>query len=61
MILLPFLIEREQMAVVGLTIAALGVVNLVAAFIQRRSAKRARSFSNSLIPRLMRNGETAVL
>ncbi len=42
MILLPFLIEREQMAVVGLTIAALGVVNLVAAFIQRRSAKKSQ-------------------
>jgi uncharacterized membrane protein HdeD (DUF308 family) len=40
LILLPFLIEREQMTVIGLTIGALGVVSLVAAFIQRRSAKK---------------------
>lgn len=40
LLLLPALIAREQMAVVGVTIAALGVVSLIAAFIQRRSAKK---------------------
>ncbi|MBE2221366.1 MAG: DUF308 domain-containing protein [Anaerolineae bacterium] len=40
LLLLPSLIARDQMAVVGLTIAALGVVSLAAAFIQRRVAKK---------------------
>lgn len=40
LLLLPSLIARDQLFVVGLTIAALGVVSLVAAFIQRRSAKK---------------------
>ena len=40
LLLLPSLIVRDQLFVVGLTIAGLGVVSLVAAFIQRRSAKK---------------------
>jgi uncharacterized membrane protein HdeD (DUF308 family) len=40
LLLLPSLIARDQLFVVGLTIAALGVVSLIAAFIQRRSAKK---------------------
>lgn len=40
LLLLPSLVARDQLFVVGLTIAALGVVSLVAAYIQRRSAKK---------------------
>lgn len=40
LILMPFLLENDKKYYVGLTIAALGVVSLVAAYIQRRSAKK---------------------
>lgn len=40
LLLLPALIARDQLFVVGLTIAGLGLVSIVAAFIQRRSAKK---------------------
>jgi uncharacterized membrane protein HdeD (DUF308 family) len=40
LLLLPALIARDQLFVVGLTIAALGVVSLAASLIQRRSAKK---------------------
>ncbi len=40
LLLLPTLIARDQLFVVGLTIAGLGLVSLVAAYIQRRSAKK---------------------
>jgi uncharacterized membrane protein HdeD (DUF308 family) len=43
LLLIPTLIKQEKMYIVGLTIAALGLVSLVAAFIQRRSARKSQS------------------
>jgi uncharacterized membrane protein HdeD (DUF308 family) len=40
LLLMPTLIAQDKLFVVGLTIATLGVVSLVAAFIQRRAAKK---------------------
>ncbi len=42
LLLIPTLIANDKMFVVGLTIAALGLVSLVAAFIQRRAAKKSQ-------------------
>ena len=47
LLLIPTLIANDKMFYVGLTIAALGLVSLVAAFIQRRAAKKSQiQFSN---------------
>ncbi len=42
LLLLPTLIANDSMFVVGLTIVALGVVSLVAAYLQRRAAKKSQ-------------------
>lgn len=40
LLLMPMLIANDRMFVVGLTIVVLGLVSLIAAFIQRRAAKK---------------------
>ena len=42
LLLMPTLFAQDKLFVVGLTIAALGLVSLVAAFIQRRTAKKSQ-------------------
>jgi uncharacterized membrane protein HdeD (DUF308 family) len=42
LLLIPTLIDQNKMYVIGLTIAALGLVSLAAAFFQRRAAKKSQ-------------------